>query len=115
MRDIAIFALIKGIEKASRAYAVSKDEVKLCIRNLNNDPFFESIKQLIWETLKAQGLESTSKIFCLSESTLIAFRDFHQKLKSEDSAHLTKTSPEIEEQDIHPVKKLKITDENSAI
>ncbi|CAG9312196.1 unnamed protein product [Blepharisma stoltei] len=78
MRDIAIIALLKGVQQTAAKFGYEEDIIKSWIANLNDDPFFAAIRKLIWECLCKSDIEVTSMTFKLSLNSLQIFKKHYE-------------------------------------
>lgn len=77
MREVALLALLKGIAYTAETFEVQEEQVKLWIEQLDQDPFFKALRNIVWESLELYGTSATAKVFCLSSQTLEKFKQYH--------------------------------------
>jgi hypothetical protein len=79
-KQIAVFALINGIRKASECYMIPEEEVAPHLEKLGSSdmPFFEVIRNEVLRCFYAKGAKATSETWGLSEGLI-------EKLVAENS------------------------------
>ncbi|CAG9318824.1 unnamed protein product [Blepharisma stoltei] len=71
MREVALLALMRGVSNTSRVLGLEEKQVQEWIRQIgNDDPFFDALRGLLYESIKQSGIEGTSKTFKVAVPTL---------------------------------------------
>ncbi|CAG9319999.1 unnamed protein product [Blepharisma stoltei] len=79
MREVALLALMRGVPHTAKVLGLEERQIQEWMKELKyDDPFFDSLRSLVWENIKQHGIEETAKQWKVSTFSLEKLKSYYE-------------------------------------